>query len=88
MNQRGALNSAKMELEAKRAEVSEQITAYPAPITGCDAQFNHLLEERALLNAELGKLEGVVADGSTSEMIREFVQSCPFLKGMEGEKHE
>jgi len=82
-----AWKSARMELEARRAELKEQISTYPAPITACDAQFNHLLEERALLNAELGRLEGVIADGPTPEVIGEFVESCPFLQGLEGEEH-
>ena len=44
-------------LEARRAALNEEIAAYPAPITGCDAQFNHLLDERRRINAELARLE-------------------------------
>lgn len=44
-------------LEAKRAALSEEIAAYPAPITGCDAQFNHLLDERRGINLELKRLD-------------------------------
>jgi hypothetical protein len=32
---------------------SGEISAYPSPISGCDAQFNHLLAERRRLNAAL-----------------------------------
>ncbi|MBY8974584.1 hypothetical protein KHP62_02120 [Rhodobacteraceae bacterium NNCM2] len=35
----------KAELEAIKAEIH----AYPRPIAGCDAQFNHLLERRDIL---------------------------------------
>ena len=39
--------------------IKKEIAAYPGPIAGCDAQFNHLLEERqrlleALRSAEKG----------------------------------
>ena len=29
--------------------VAAEISAYPVPIPGCDAQYNHLLERRAAL---------------------------------------
>ncbi len=30
--------------------VTAEILAYPAPIPACDAQYDHLLERRAVLN--------------------------------------
>jgi hypothetical protein len=50
-------------VEEKRA-VSAEIEAYPRPIAGCDAQFNHLLERRRLLFAELSRLEDAISEGS------------------------
>ncbi len=44
-------------LEARRAAINEEISAYPAPVTGCDAQFNHLLDERRGINLELKRLD-------------------------------
>jgi hypothetical protein len=44
-------------LEAERLRVQEQIGAYPPPIPACDAYFNFLLEQRALLGEELARLE-------------------------------
>jgi chorismate mutase len=38
-----------MDLRAQKAKVEAEIAAYPRPITGCDAQFNALLAERARL---------------------------------------
>ena len=38
-------------LETMRVALNQEIASYPAPITGCDAQFNHLLEQRTDLNA-------------------------------------
>ena len=37
--------------------ITEEISAYPRPIAGCDAQFNHLLERRAELEARLREEE-------------------------------
>ncbi len=53
--------SAAMEnLETAQAELVREIKSYPTPIAGCDAQFNHLLEERARVNAALDALKAQV----------------------------
>jgi hypothetical protein len=56
-------------------EVAEEISAYPRPITACDAQFNHLLELRRLLPAELARLEDAAVDPSSS--VEAFIASSP-----------
>jgi len=33
--------------------ITDEIRAYPRPVAGCDAQFNHLLDRRAALEAAL-----------------------------------
>lgn len=43
-------------LEARRQKIAAEISAYPAPIAGCDAQFNALLEERRQLTEKLRDL--------------------------------
>lgn len=43
-------------LECERREVAAEIRNYPGPIAGCDQQFNHLLERRAMLNREITRL--------------------------------
>lgn len=48
--------SVRRHLEEKRRPVEEEIRRYPAPIAGCDAHFNYLLEQRALLSRELVRL--------------------------------
>jgi hypothetical protein len=48
-------------LEAARREVLAAIRGYPAPITACDAQFNHLLEQRERIAAELRRLDALSA---------------------------
>ena len=30
-------------------EINQELADYPSPITGCDAQYNYLLEQRAIL---------------------------------------
>jgi hypothetical protein len=43
-------------LEAMRLRLQRAITSYPTPIPACDADFNHLLEQRALVCDELSRL--------------------------------
>ncbi|MDU8945436.1 hypothetical protein [Ovoidimarina sediminis] len=41
--------------EAQRL-IAIEISSYPTPISGCDAQFNHLLAERARIGNGLAML--------------------------------
>jgi len=43
-------------LEARRHALDEEIRSYPTPIPRCDAQFNHLFEERARIAKALDEL--------------------------------
>ena len=43
-------------LDARRKALDEEIRVYPTPIPRCDAQFNHLMEERARIVKELDAL--------------------------------
>ncbi len=45
--------TSKTRLQAELEAVKAEIHAYPRPIAGCDAQFNHLLERRSALLAAL-----------------------------------
>jgi len=45
---------------AARRQPDSEIAAYPAPISGCDAQFNHLLAERRRLARALSALRAEV----------------------------
>ena len=53
-------------LEAEKDAVAAEIQAYPRPIAGCDAQFNHLLERRRLLWEELSYIETARGDRTAS----------------------
>jgi len=49
-------SDARRRLLALMREVGTEISAYPRPITACDAQFNHLFEERERVVKELEAL--------------------------------
>ena len=62
-------------LQALMREVAEEISAYPRPITACDAQFNHLLDLRRQLPGELARLEDAASDPSAS--VEAFIRLSP-----------
>ena len=64
-------------LERMREAVAAEISAYPAPIPACDAQFDHLLERRAALSEALAGLDAARKDGSRT--LESFVAGLPDL---------
>ncbi|MFQ6548963.1 hypothetical protein AADZ90_013470 [Aestuariibius sp. 2305UL40-4] len=44
------------ELTAARQTLAQSIRSYPTPISGCDAQFNHLLAQRKKVDRALAAL--------------------------------
>ncbi|MBT8418619.1 MAG: hypothetical protein KJO42_14380 [Silicimonas sp.] len=54
------VNLAKGELRRANQLLQEEIRSYPTPISGCDAQFNHLLAERQKIARAIGALETTV----------------------------
>jgi hypothetical protein len=52
-----ALRAKREALEQERIRLNTEISAYPGPIPGCDAHFNHLLEERARLSDEIFSID-------------------------------
>jgi len=44
-------------LTGVRAALADEIRSYPTPIPRCDAQFNHLVEQRSHLSRLLADLE-------------------------------
>ncbi len=57
--------------------MAAEIRSYPAPIPPCDAQFNHLLEQRRALSRELARLDADRKDGSST--LEAFVRASPVL---------
>jgi hypothetical protein len=43
-------------LEAQRRRLDDEIRHYPTPIPRCDAQFNHLFDQRARIVAAIDAL--------------------------------
>ena len=64
-------------LEAEKDAVAAEIQAYPRPIAGCDAQFNHLLERRRLLWEELSYIE--TARGDRTASVGDYLQRSTCL---------
>ena len=47
-------------LERARLCLATEISGYPTPVSGCDAQFNHLLAQRAQVGRAIDALGGQV----------------------------
>lgn len=67
-------------LEAKQQSVAEEIHSYPPPIPACDAQFNHLLEQRRVLGRELARLDLAAKDQAIA--ITDFIRSSPYEEAL------
>ncbi len=51
-----AFRAARARLEGERRRIQEEIGRYPAPVAGCDEQFNYLLERRTEVGRALARL--------------------------------
>jgi hypothetical protein len=84
------LGARKARLQELKREVVAEIHGYPPPIPRCDAQFNHLLERRDLILAELSRLaefERSIAGRPVTERqhaIRDFLASSPAIDNASG----
>ncbi len=65
-------------------EIHSEIHNYPPPIPACDAQFNFLLEERAKIWQELGRLTTLSKSSLTAPdplvLVEEFIHSSAYLR--------
>jgi hypothetical protein len=70
-------------LESRRMQIYEEIRNYPLPIPACDAQYNHLLEQRSGVSKELRRM--VEASSSCLDsnepvaLIEEFLEQSSFI---------
>lgn len=62
-------------LEERMRRVQDEIRSYPAPIPACDAQFNHLLEERDALSSELARVRVSMNEESRFEIVRRSIDA-------------
>ncbi|MEL6167276.1 MAG: hypothetical protein AAFR35_01200 [Pseudomonadota bacterium] len=51
------LVAARAALSRAQQALAEEMRTYPTPISGCDAQYNHLIADRARILAALGELD-------------------------------
>lgn len=62
--------------------IDEELRSYPTPIPRCDAQFNHLYEQRTRLFGELTRMDALaeksLARGDYIELIEEFLSSATY----------
>jgi chorismate mutase len=66
--------------EAKHA-LDDEIRAYPTPIPRCDAQFNHLYEQRSRLTDVVARINAISAapdDRELMQFLAGFTASAPF----------
>jgi len=54
------MTAAKAELQHAYRLIDTEIRDYPTPISGCDAQFNHLIGERRKISDALNTLNSVI----------------------------
>ena len=77
----GIWQQIKTQLETARQRISGEISNYPAPRPACDADFNHLLEERARISEELNRLHAAAnaAPGNVRQQIEAFISTSDYL---------
>jgi len=69
------------QLEAVRKPIYDEIARYPMPITGCDAQYNYLLEKRDAILREIGRLEAASrAAGDEPDAAAAFIRDSPYCQ--------
>ncbi len=52
-----ALSQAQDKLREADAMLRDELQAYPTPVSGCDAQYNHLISQRGAISQALAALE-------------------------------
>src|SRR5712691_8876736 len=70
------------DLRRSKQLIGEEIRSYPTPIPRCDAQFNHLYEQRARLARELDRIAALAEKNLEREdyigLIERFIASAPY----------
>ena len=75
-------DSIRSHLEGERDRVCGEIRDYPTPIPRCDAQFNHLLEQRDSIARELHHIDSAAAmrdPADAARFIRKLVDESSCL---------
>jgi len=70
------------DLHRRKRLIDDEIGRYPTPIPRCDAQFNHLYEQRARLACELDRIDALAEKNLKRQdyigLIEQFVASAPY----------
>ena len=70
-------------LRRLQRSLNEEIRGYPTPIPRCDAQFNHLVEERGRLYRTLERIEASTGPtrsrANCVDLLREFAASPRYI---------
>jgi hypothetical protein len=67
---------AKTALRLAREDLAAEISSYPTPISGCDAQFNHMLAQRTQIGQAIAALEAeVFVPTPRTPMLRSGIES-------------
>ncbi len=51
-------------LEERKRAIAAEMRGYPQPIAGCDAQYQHLSDQRAAIARDIGGLDRACAAGT------------------------
>ncbi len=62
------------QLRNRKGLINAEISNYPIPISRCDAQFNHLLEQQTRLSCELERLDTIAARSSVPEDLIKLIE--------------
>lgn len=77
------LEAIRAHLLALKQPVDAEIRAYPPPIPGCDAQFNHLLDQRAGLSRALVGLDEIahanMPPADEARALDAFIGACGYI---------
>ena len=75
-------------LTGVRATLADEIRSYPTPIPRCDAQFNHLIEQRDRMSRLLADLEVALDRRDGGVALRAVLSQLPDLPQQGGSIEE
>ena len=80
---RGIVAQIENVLENRKNLIDEEVSNYPRPITACDVQFEHALDEQAKIRRELQRVKALLDEHRGREdLIRAvdgFATACVFI---------
>ena len=66
-------------LEAVRESISRELCAIPAPVPGCDVNFNRLLEDRSKVVDELQRFTRLARQAPSAATLVEFAHASVWV---------